>query len=301
MRQDGPVEAPDAGGAVAGPALVLSGGGALGAFQAGFLRALFRTGFAPSLIVGTSAGAMNGAFIAFHPHADGADSLAGIWRALRSRSLFAFNPLRVAFQFVSQQLCIANASLLQELIERHMPVDDIAAANVPLYITATNLTEGRKAVFHAGPVSQAVLASTALPGIFCPVEMNGQLYVDGGVLANLDLETAIDAGASEILAIDLSRCIDGRRPDSIVGLWLQTLDVVQRERVDREMERLAGRARITLVQPGLSSPFALTSFSGVDRLLEEGERFAEEALARYALPDGRLRPGIIHEPIHLHP
>ena len=212
---------------------MLSGGGVLGALQAGFLRALFRTLFRPSLIVGTSAGALNGAFLAFRPSREGTEELYRIWQGLRDRSLFLFNPLRVAYRVLSQRLCLSNGELLRELLEQHTPVDDFAATKVPLYITATNLSKGRKEILHEGPVSRAVLASTALPGIFCPVEMNGDIYVDGGVLANLDLETAIELGATDILAIDLSRCIDGRRPHSIVGLWMQTLDVIHRERVER--------------------------------------------------------------------
>lgn len=230
----------------------------------------------------------------------GADELVAIWDTLRDRSLFLFNPLRIAFQLLSNDLCIANSDLLNELIKKYAPADDFAATKVPLYITATNLTQARKEVFHAGPISRAVLASTALPGIFCPVEHEGNMYVDGGVLANLDLDTAINVGAQEILAIDLSRCIDGHRPNSIVSLWMQTLDVVQSERVEREMERLAPRARITLVQPGVRSTVSLTNLSAVDQLLEEGERLGEAVVKRYMEPGGRFLPGTIHEPLHIH-
>ncbi len=206
--------------AKAGPALVLSGGGALGALQAGFLRTLVRTDFRPSLIIGTSAGALNGAFLAFNPNEDGIEKLIEIWRSLRDRSLFLFNPLRVAYQIMSKQLCLTNSDLLEVLINDHAPQDDFSATKIPLCITTTNLTAGRKEVIHEGQISRALLASTALPGIFCPVEIDGDLHVDGGILANLDLETAIDLGASEILAIDLSRCVDGRRPDSVIGVWM---------------------------------------------------------------------------------
>jgi len=298
-RDDRPAEIPAPAGR--SRALVLSGGGALGALQAGFLRALFRTSYRPSMIIGTSAGALNGAFLSFFPDADGADRLADIWRSLRDSRLFLFNPARVVYQIVSRQLCLANSRLLRELVERHAPQDDFAATKVPLYITTTNLTQGRKQVFHDGPVSRAVLASTALPGIFCPVELDGELYVDGGVLANLDLDTALDLGATDVLAVDLSRCIEGMRPNDIPSLWSQTLDVVQRERVERDMMRLASRARITVVQPGVESPVSLGNLTAVDRLLEEGERLGEDVLASYVDDDGRFRAGAIHAPLHIHP
>lgn len=282
-------------------ALVLSGGGALGALQAGFLRALFRTSYRPSLIIGTSAGALNGAFLSFFPDADGAERLAEIWLSLRDRRLFMFNPARVVYQIVSRQLCLANSKLLTELIRHQAPEDDFAATKVPLYITTTNLTQGCKSVFHDGPVSRAVLASTALPGIFCPVEIEGSLYVDGGVLANLDLDIAVELGADDILAVDLSRCVEGTRPDDIPSLWSQTLDIMQRERVERDVERLASRARITLVQPGVESPVSLSNLADVNRLLEQGERLGEQVLASYVEDDGRFRAGTIHAPLHIHP
>ena len=281
-------------------ALVLSGGGALGALQAGILRALFRTPYRPDLIVGTSAGALNGAFLSFHPDAEGADELVNIWSSLRDRSLFMFNPLRIAYQMFTQKLCLFNSNLLKELVERHAPADDFGATKIPLYITTTNLSRGRKEVFHEGPISRAILASTALPGFFCPVEIDGDQYVDGGVLANLDLETALDLGATEILAIDLSRCIDGQRPDSMVSLWMQTLDVVQRERVEREMARLAPKAHITLIQPGIHSTHSLSNFSAVEQIMDEGQTFGEKVIDAYREPDGRLQAGLIHEPIHIH-
>ena len=179
---------------------MLSVGGVLGAFQAGFRRALFRNSFRPSLIVGTSAGALNGAFLALHPDEQGAEELVEIWRELRQQRLFLFNPLRIAYQVASRQLCPSNGRALSELAERHVPVDDFSGTEVLLYITATNLSRGRKVTFPEEPISRAILASTAFPGIFCPVEIDGDIYVDGGVLANLDLETAIELGATDILA-----------------------------------------------------------------------------------------------------
>jgi NTE family protein len=297
MREQSPttIASPD------GPALVLSGGGALGALQAGLLRALFRTGFRPSMVVGTSAGAINGAFLAFHPDAAGADELVEIWRSLRSRQIFAFSPMRIALQLFSGQLCLARSDLLKSLIADHAPIDDFAATAVPLYITTTNLTQARKEVFHAGAISRAVLASAAIPGLFCPVEIDHDLHVDGGVIANLDIETAYHLGATEIVAIDLSRCLDGRRPNNIPSLLMQTLDVVQHHRVDVATKAIAGRVRLTLVQPNPDEGFMLGSLASVDRLVREGEELGDAVVSLCMRPDGTLEPGMIHGPMHLHP
>jgi len=190
--------------------------------------------------------------------------------------------------------------VLRSLITDHAPADDFDATAVPLYITTTNLTQARKEVFHNGSISRAVLASPAVPGLFCPVEIDGDLHVDGGVIANLDL-TAPDLGASEIVAIDLSRCLDGRRPNSIPSLLMQTLDVVQHQRVEVAVKSIAERVHLTLVQPNPDEGFALGSLSAVDRLLRQGEELGDAVVSMCMRPDGTLEPGMIHGPLHLHP
>ena len=103
-----------------------------------------------------------------------------------------------------------------------------------------------------------------------------------------------------IIAVDLSRCLDGRRPSNLVALLMQTLDVVQRQRADQEVARFAARARITLLQPSPDGGFGLGDLHNVERLLEEGERLGESALVLYMDADGRMKPGVIHDPLHLH-
>src|SRR3990172_6497591 len=276
-----------------GPTLVLSGGGAMGALQAGVLRVLVRRGFRPGRIVGTSVGALNGAFLAFYPSVTGVERLAEIWRGLESERFIHFNPVRIAFRLASRQLNLFGNEFLQRLIAEHTVEDDFAAAQLPLYITATNLQTGRKRVFSEGPVSQAVLASTAIPGAFAPVEIDGQTYLDGGVIANLDLETAVELGAREILAIDLSHCFELPEPSSVIGVLTRTVDIVMRERVLSDMELLGRKARITLIQPEINEGPGVGDLSHVSRLIERGEAFGEQIVGRCFDGRGRLRPGVV--------
>ncbi len=281
------------------PALVLSGGGAMGALQAGILRVLVRRGFRPSRIIGTSVGALNGAFLAFYPDEAGVDRLAEIWRGLEKERYISFNPVRVAYRLASRQLCLFGNQFIQRLVAEHTVEDDFAATRVPLFVTATNLYTGRKHVFREGPVSQAVLASTAIPGVFGPVEIDGQAYLDGGVVANLDLETAVELGAKEILAIDLSHCFELPEPASVVGVITRTVDIVMRERVQRDLAALAKRARITLVQPEIERGPSVGDLRHVSELLQQGERLGELLYDRCWDARGRLRPGVVTGPVEV--
>ena len=275
------------------PTLVLSGGGALGALQVGILRVLMRRGFQPARIVGTSVGALNGAFLAFNPDVSGVERLAEIWRTLERDRFVHFNPVRIAYQLASRQSHLFNNEFLQGLIADHAPADDFAATQVPLFITATNLTSGHKHVFSEGAVSQAVLASTAIPGLFPPVEIDGEAYLDGGVLANLDLETAVDLGAREILAIDLSHCFNHPQPTNLLDIVTRSVDIMMRERVEHDLALVGKRARVTLIQPKIAEGPRVGDLRHVSELIEQGEAFGEEVMDQCFDRRGRLRPGVI--------
>jgi NTE family protein len=281
------------------PTLVLGGGGSMGALQVGVLRVLIRRGFQPGRIVGTSVGALNGAFLAFYPGIGGVERLAEVWRGLGHERLFPINPFRIAYRLASGQLNLFSSAFLERLVREHAVVDDFAAAHVPLHITAANLYTGRKHVFSEGSVTQAVLASAAIPGVFSPVELDGQAYVDGGVVANLDLETAVEQGAKEILAIDLSHCFELPSPSSVLGVITRTVDIVMRERVDRDMAALGRKARITLVQPEVEEGPAVSDLKHVSRLLEDGERFGERVYDQCFDGRGRLRQGIVRAAVRV--
>jgi len=274
------------------PTLVLSGGGSMGALQAGLLRELMERGFRPARAVGTSVGALNAAFLAFYPDLGGANRLVEIWRGLEKERYLTINPVRVAYRLASRQLHLFHNDFLQRLIAEHTVEDDFAATHIPLYVTATNFYTGRKHVFSTGQVSQAVLASTAIPGVFGPIEVDGERYLDGGVVANLDLETAVALGAKEILAIDLSHCFELPEARNVTGVITRTVDIVMRERVERDMAQLSRRARITLVQPKVEEGGNVGDLRHVARLIDKGAQLGEEIAARCFDQRGRLRPGV---------
>ena len=275
------------------PTLVLSGGGAMGALQVGLLRVLIQRGFRPSRIVGTSVGALNGAFLAFYPDEAGIECLTEIWRGLEDERFIRVNPVRMAFRLASRKTALFSNAFLRELIAEHAEEDDFSATQVPLFVTATNLTTGRKHVFSEGPISEAVLASTAIPGVFSPVEIDGQSYIDGGVVANLDLETAVDLGAKEILAIDLSHCFASPEPTNVVGVLTRTVDIVIRERVERDLAHLADRARIALIQPEIEEGPGIGEIRHVSRLIEHGEALGQQLVDQCFDQHGRLRAGVV--------
>lgn len=275
------------------PALVLSGGGLLGAVQVGVLKALFQAGLRPSMVVGTSIGALNGAFVAFHPDSLGISRLEDVWCDLRASRIFDRNPLRIASTLISRRNCVFRSDLLQDLIRESLVVDDMGAAKIPLYVTATDLTRGEKVVFQVGPVSSAVLASTAIPGLFCPVDSENGLLVDGALMADLDLETAVKAGAREIVAIDLTQPAGGFQSGSITGVLYRSLELLLSQQVRRDIERFSEQAQVTVIRPQLDHAHTLASFGHISHLIEEGERLGQQLLKECLGPDGRFSCGLV--------
>ncbi len=275
------------------PALVLSGGGLLGAVQVGVLKALFQGGLRPSMVVGTSVGALNGAFVAFKPDSQGIADLEAVWCDLRMSRVFEQNPLWLAANLITRRNCMFRTNLLQQLVVDSLVSDDFAAAKIPLHVVATDMTKGEKVVFEEGPLSRAVMASCAIPGLFCPVESDGALLVDGGLVANMDLETAVDAGASDILAIDLTQPPDGFKSNSIVKVLYRSLELLLQQQVKRDIERFSDRARITVIRPQLDHAHTLMSFGHISHLIDEGERLGRQLLEECVDDEGHLSCGLV--------
>jgi NTE family protein len=183
-------------------AFVLSGGANLGAEQAGMLEALLDDGIVPDVLVGTSIGAANAAFLAADPTPERAAELSALWRRVRTRDVFPINIARIA-RALAKGNALFSSQPLRSLLEREIPYERIEDARVPLRIVATAFNDGGEAVFDSGRVVDAVLASTALPGAFAPHELDGRLYLDGGLVDHVPLQPAIDAGAGVIYVLSV--------------------------------------------------------------------------------------------------
>src|SRR5689334_14433992 len=166
-------------------AFVLSGGASLGAVQAGMLRALYEKGITADVLVGTSAGALNAAFVASRPQTgDTARELARIWRDLQRDDIFP-----VSMRALLGGLCRKHDHLvpdyaLRRLVGRHCEFDDLADAATPLHVVAYDVIAGREVLLSDGPTVDAITASASIPGVFPPVAIGDQLLIDGGVVNN---------------------------------------------------------------------------------------------------------------------
>ena len=153
----------------------LSGGGARGIAHLGVLKALAEEGIKPDIISGTSAGAIVGAFVAAGISHD--DALEII---IKTKILAIFKP---AFSWRG----LLSVDKLGKLLDKHLPVN-FSQLQIPLLVAATNINAGETHYFESGNLSEAIMASSCIPVVFSPVEIEGKLFVDGGILNNLPAE-----------------------------------------------------------------------------------------------------------------
>ncbi len=154
-------------------AFVLSGGGSLGAVQVGMLQALLRWGARPDLVVGTSVGAVNGAWVAGHPGTAGPDGLASVWRGLRRADVFPSSPSRALAAVTGRSRAVVSPHGLRHLLAEHIQFQRLEDAPIPLHVAVADVLTGEDVLLSSGPAVDAVMASAAIPGIYPPAEAGG--------------------------------------------------------------------------------------------------------------------------------
>ncbi|MBI2766066.1 MAG: patatin-like phospholipase family protein [Chloroflexi bacterium] len=276
------------------PALVLGGGGAFGLVQAAYVHAAYEAGFRPSLVVGTSVGSLNGAWVALHP--DGTDELLRIWLGLDRLRVVNLNPLRLARRVLRQSLSICTNDIVPRLVREHLAGRAFADLKLPLGVVATNLSLGCKHIFRDGPLGNAILASTAIPGVFEPVEFDDALFVDGCLTAPVDMATALDMGATEILAIDLTPAHPGGRPKNALGVLRQSFAILTHATTDAMESCISQQLPVRVMRPDLSksSPWRLDDSAGA---IAHNLGLAHRALASALDADGHVIPTTSAGPI----
>ena len=232
-------------------AFVLSGGASLGAIQVGMLHALYERDIRPDLIVGTSAGALNGAYIASRPQASAtAETLARIWRELRRSQVFPVNPLTGLLGFLGARDHLVPESGLRRLIERHVEYAELEELPIPLHVVAVDVVTGQELRLSHGPVLDAVLASAAIPGVLAPVSWEDRALMDGGVANNTPISHAVELGAERIYVLPTGHaCSLDEPPRGALAMALHAISLLTHRRLIDDIERHRADAHLIVMPP----------------------------------------------------
>ena len=269
-------------------AFIFTGGGSLGAIQVGMLRVLLSSGVKPDFVVGASVGAINASYFVGAPNAAGVATLEQIWSGLRRADIFPFS-LASAFGLIRHQGHIVDPSKLRRVIETNLLYSRLEDAQIPLHIMATN-QQGIRIRLSNGPAVDAILASTAIPGVFPPVNVNGEALMDGAIAANTPVRLASELGASRIIILPTGyACALKQPPMRAIGKALHAITLMIAWQLIYDLERMPENIQVHLVPtlcPLAVSPF---DFSRAKELIELAAQSTkkwidEGGLTRRSLP-----------------
>ncbi|HEY8326962.1 MAG TPA: patatin-like phospholipase family protein [Rhodanobacter sp.] len=232
-------------------AFVLAGGGSLGAIEVGMLQALLDWGETPAFLVGASAGAINAAYFAGDPGIAGARELERIWCALKRREVFPFN-LGSVFGLLRRRDHLVDSVGLRRLLERYLPYRRLEDAALPVHLVASDMLTGQEVLLSVGPAIDAVLASTAIPGVYPPVRIGGRWLVDGGVANNTPISAAIGLGATRVIVLPTGfACALERAPSGAIARAMHALSLLVARQLVYDADRFAGSAVELRIVPSL--------------------------------------------------
>jgi len=268
-------------------AFVLNGGGNRGSLQVGALQVLLEHGIQPSMLVGSSVGAINGAFLALNPHQDAALQLAEIWKRVDKKRVFQGNRLTVLWRFLTGKDSMYRNDDLRHLIEENLPSKAVCFADlegIRLYIVATRLDTGEARIFGEDPEERlldALMASTALPPFFPPWSCGQELLVDGGIAADLPVTIALARGATEVYALHLVDAPPhGKQIHGLLRIAEQSIKHILSRQLEAELQESAGTDGVRLHYIPLTGFYGLPlwDLSQAPEMIEEGRRQTEAYL-----------------------
>jgi NTE family protein len=269
-------------------AFVFAGGGSFGAIQVGMLQSLAAHGITADMVVGSSVGALNGAFYAGDPTLKGVERLGTIWRGLTRQDVFPMS-WRTVLSFLWRRDFLIPHDGIRKLIEDHIPYRNLQDAKLPLHIVTTDIVTGDSVVLSEGPIDEAIVASTAIPGAFAPVHYKDYYLADGAISSNTPIQVAVKKGARRPIILPTGHaCATQTPPVGAVANALHALTLLIARQLVSELESLGPEIEYFVVPPLcplVGSPY---DFSRTSDHIARAIQTTDAWLAQHDLQQGRI-------------
>ena len=263
-------------------AFVFAGGGSFGAIQVGMMHSLAAHGISADMVVGSSVGALNGAYYAGDPTLKGVLALETIWRGLQRQDVFPVT-------WRTRRDFLIPHDGIQKLIDDHLPYRNLQDAKLPVHIVATDIVSGNSVVLSEGPAAQAIIASTAIPGAFAPIRYKDFYLADGAISSNTPIRVAVAQGARRLIILPTGyACATHAPPVGAVANALHALTLLIARQLVSELEGLAPGIEYFVVPPLcplVGSPY---DFSRTSDHIERAIRSTDAWLAQNGLEHGGI-------------
>jgi NTE family protein len=273
---------------------VLAGGGSFGAIQVGMMHALAKHGVTADMVVGSSVGALNGAYYAGDPTLKGILQLETIWRGLHRHDVFPIT-WRTLLGFLWRHDFLVPHDGIRKLIDDHLPYRNLQDAKLPLHIVTTDITSGEAVVLSEGSAAEAIVASTAIPGAFAPIHYRNLYLADGAISSNTPVRVAVRKGAKRLIVMPTGyACASETPPAGAVANALHALTLLIARQLISELEGLDPSIEYYVVPPLcplVGSPYDFSrSADHIERAIKSTEAWlVRNGLGQRKIP-GELRP-----------
>jgi NTE family protein len=244
------------------------------------LSALAQAGIVADLLVGSSVGALNALAFAADPTSGGIRRLSMAWHQLRRADIFPLTPHRLLLGAAGRRDHLISNRGLQKVIARVAGIERLEDAVIPVHVVAADLRTGEPVVISRGEVMSALLASTAIPGLFHPIELGGRTLIDGGVAADTPLAQAEALGATNVYVLPTYGTDPmAARPRSAVAIGLRAVEQLLAHSDAGQIAAAACSTVHVLPVPPTSeiSPFDIARSA---RLIDEAARLTASWLER---------------------
>jgi NTE family protein len=256
-------------------AFVLGGGGVLGASEVGMLQALYERRIQADLVVGTSVGAINGAMHAAFPKESA--QLAMLWLSMSSDSVFGGSAAQRIRHLTRTPISLHGNHALRSLLDSKLRGLTFADLALPFECCAASIERAAEHWFSEGPLVDAILASSAVPGLFPPVRIGDEHFLDGGLVNSIPIARAIERGARTVYVLQVGRIERELSPPSRPwDVATVSFEIARRHRFARDLAEVPDGVRVHLLPSGdAETPLAnlrYRSTSAVPRRIEQARR-----------------------------
>jgi NTE family protein len=227
----------------------------LGAAEVGMLQALFERTIVPDLVIGSSVGALNGAFIAADPSLASVDRMVDVWTGLSNRGVFGGSVFGQLTTLAKHGTHLHSNDGLRKLLDENLDAVTFEDLAVRFECVAASIERAAAHWFSSGPVTNAVLASCAVPGLFAPVEVDGEHFFDGGLVRSVPIGRAAELGAERIFVLHVGRLEQALSPPT--NPWqvaLVSFEIARRHQFEEELASMPAGIDVHVLPSGAAPP-----------------------------------------------
>ncbi|QEE17933.1 patatin-like phospholipase family protein [Promethearchaeum syntrophicum] len=282
-------------------AFVFSGGASLGAVEVGMLKAIVEEGHTADMVFGTSVGSLNGALYAFDPTIEGVKKLEEIWRKIKTFDVFSPSVITPIKNIATFGQYLISPKNIKKLILENINYSRIEQTKIPLFITATDINTGDEIVLNKGLILEALLASIGIPGLFQPQRMGHRLLVDGGLVNNSPISSAVKLGADKVVVFPIGfPYTPNQEPKNLTEILIRTFIYLLNRQLSADYHLYKDKVQLIIIPPPENIDVGPHDFSKSDILIDRSYQNTKQWLMKggyYDLTSEYKHPGDIHSDI----